>query len=136
MIAAVFGIVAVLLVQAFLSKVENKYRIGAEPVNVLVAKGYISEGTLVTEYMVEVKRIPRNFLAPGAITSVRQLMNEQGIYINATLVPILENEQITSTKLIQPGKETGMSIIIPEGYRAVSVEVTDVTGVARLIKPG
>ena len=136
LIAAVLGIVAVLLIQTFLSSVENKYKSGSEPVNVLVAKGYISEGTLVTEYMVDVKRIPRNFLAPGAITSVQQLMNEQGTYINATVVPILEGEQITSTKLVQPGKETGMSIIIPEGYRAVSIEVSDVSGVARLIKPG
>lgn len=136
LIAAVFGIIAVLLIQTFLSSVENKYKTGAEPVNVLVSKGYISEGTLVTEYMVDIKRIPRNFLAPGAITSVSQLMNEQGTFINATVVPILEGEQITSTKLVQPGKTTGMSIIIPEGYRAVSIEITDVSGVARLIKPG
>ena len=104
--------------------------------NVLVAKGYISEGTLVTEYMVDTKRIPRNFVTPGVLTSVQQLMNEQGMYVNATLVPIMENEQITSTKLVQPGKETGMAIVIPEGYRAVSVRVTDVSSVARLIKPG
>ncbi|PIX15906.1 MAG: Flp pilus assembly protein CpaB [Elusimicrobia bacterium CG_4_8_14_3_um_filter_50_9] len=136
LIAAVFGVMAVLLVQAFLSNVENKYKVGAELINVLVAKGYISEGTLVTEYMVDTKRIPRNYVQPGAVTTVRQLMNEQGMYVNATLVPILEGEQVTSTKLVQPGKETGMSIVIPEGYRAVSIAITDVTGVARLIKPG
>jgi len=136
LIAAVFGVMAVLLIQTFLSNVEKKYKVGAEPVNILVAKGYISEGTLVTEYMVDTKPFPRNFVTPGAITSVRQLMNEQGMYVNATLVPIMEGEQITSTKLVQPGKETGMSIVIPEGYRAVSVRVTDVSAVARLIKPG
>ncbi|PKM99678.1 MAG: Flp pilus assembly protein CpaB [Elusimicrobia bacterium HGW-Elusimicrobia-2] len=136
LIAAVFGVLAVLLVQAFLSSIEKKYKVGAEPVNVLVAKGYISEGTLVTEYMVDTKSFPRNFVSPGAVTSIKQLMNEQGMYINATLVPILEGEQVTSTKLVQPGKETGMSIVIPEGYRAVSIAVTDITGVARLIKPG
>ncbi|MBA3052159.1 MAG: Flp pilus assembly protein CpaB [Candidatus Omnitrophica bacterium] len=136
LIAAVFGLMAVLLVQTFLSSVEKKYKVGSEPVNVLVAKGYISEGTLITEDMVDIKRIPRNFVQPGAVTSVKQLMNEQGMYVNATLVPILEGEQVTSTKLVQPGKETGMSIVIPEGYRAVSVAVNDITGVARLIKPG
>ncbi|MBA3066536.1 Flp pilus assembly protein CpaB [bacterium] len=136
LIAAVFGVLAVLLVQVFLSNIEKKYKVGAEPVNVLIAKGYISEGTLVTEYMVDTKPFPRNFVSPGAVTSIKQLMNEQGMYINATLVPILEGEQVTSTKLVQPGKETGMSIVIPEGYRAVSIAVTDITGVARLIKPG
>ena len=136
LIAAVCGVIAVLLIQTFLSNVEKKYKVGAEPVNVLVAKGYIPEGTLLTEYMVEIRRVPRNFLSPGALTDLSQLVNEQGMYVNATLVPILEGEQITSTKLTQPGKETGLSIIIPEGHRAVSVEITDVSGVAKLIKPG
>ncbi|MCD6413058.1 MAG: Flp pilus assembly protein CpaB [Elusimicrobia bacterium] len=136
LIAAVFGIVAVLLVQAFISSVENRYKVGSEPVNVLVAKGYIPEGTLVTDYMVEVRRVPREYLSPGAVTSINQLMNEQGKFINATVVPIMEGEQITTTKLVQPGKQTGMSILIPEGYRAVSIEISDVSGVARLIKPG
>ena len=52
------------------------------------------------------------------------------------MVPINKGEQITLNKLMQPGVATGLARQISPGKRAVSMPVSDETGVGRLLKPG
>jgi len=52
------------------------------------------------------------------------------------LYPISANEAFTLSKLSGPTTAEGLSAIIDPGYRAVSVQITDVSGVAGLIQPG
>jgi pilus assembly protein CpaB len=114
------------------SGLESKYRKGAQMTEVLVARGYIAEGTLLKDYMVDVKKVPMEYKQPKSLESVAQLVNEN----YATAVPIEQGEQVVATKLLTPGKDTGLAIIVPEGKRAISVNVDAASGVAELIKPG
>ena len=53
-----------------------------------------------------------------------------------TLSPINRGEQVLQNKVIKPGPETGLSLQIAPGKRALSLPVDEVRGISRLLKPG
>ncbi len=135
-ISIVLALFAAVLLQAYLTSLEKKYRMGARPIDVLIARGYITERTLLTEHLVTSKKIPAEHVAPKALTNVNQLWDKDGLYIYSTVVPLEQGEQITTTKLITPGRVSGISVIVPDGKRAITIPIDAVTGVAELIMPG
>jgi pilus assembly protein CpaB len=52
------------------------------------------------------------------------------------ITPIGVRETITTMKLAPAGPGAGLSAVIPEGYRAMTVKVDDVVGVSGFIMPG
>lgn len=52
------------------------------------------------------------------------------------LVAMSASEPVLNSKLSAPTSVEGVSSTIETGYRAVSVQITDVSGVAGLIQPG
>ena len=52
------------------------------------------------------------------------------------ITPIGMRETITNMKLAPAGTGGGLSAVIPEGYRAMTVKVDDVVGVSGFIMPG
>lgn len=97
---------------------------------VVVAKMEIPPNTQITAEMVEQINIPSQYLQPGAIADINSVL---GIGAKENIMP---GEQITGRLVKVEGKDAGFAGIIPRDKRAVSVSVTDVTGVAGLIKPG
>jgi pilus assembly protein CpaB len=136
LIAGILALFAAILTISLVGSLERKYRESARSVEVLKAKGYIPEGTLLTQYMVEVTKVPLENKQPKALDKIEQLVNENGVNIYATLVPIEAGEQVLMTKLVTAGKDTGLAIIVPEGRRAVTISVDAASGVADLIRPG
>jgi len=134
--ALILALVAAILTIGLVGSLERKYREGAMSVDVLKAKGYIPEGTLLTQYMVEATKVPLENKQPKALDKIEQLVNENGMNIYATLVPIEAGEQVLMTKLVTAGKDTGLAIVVPEGRRAVTISVDVASGVADLIRPG
>jgi len=49
---------------------------------------------------------------------------------------VMKDEPVVSSRLAPPGTAPGLAPMIPMGYRAVSVRVNDVIGVAGFIQPG
>ena len=97
---------------------------------VVIAKMEIPPNTQITAEMVEQINIPSQYLQPGAMPDINHVL---GI---STKEPIIAGEQITSRLVKMAGKDAGFAGIIPRDKRAISVSVTDVTGVAGLINPG
>ncbi|MBI2712241.1 MAG: Flp pilus assembly protein CpaB [Bdellovibrio sp.] len=60
----------------------------------------------------------------------------KGITGSVAIVPIKKGEQMTYTKISEPSMRTGLSTQIAPGRRAVSVPVSEITGVSKLVKPG
>jgi Flp pilus assembly protein CpaB len=52
------------------------------------------------------------------------------------MVPLSTNEPLLQSKISATTSVEGVSSTIPAGYRAMSVQITDVSGVAGLIQPG
>ncbi len=97
---------------------------------VVVATKDINEMQTVQENMVELRQIPENFVQPGHIKEL------EGIVGLVALAPIDKDEQILRNKIIKPGPETGLSLQVSPGKRAVTIPVDGVRGVAKLLKPG
>ncbi|OIO76325.1 MAG: Flp pilus assembly protein CpaB [Elusimicrobia bacterium CG1_02_37_114] len=135
-IALACGIIAGILCWFYLNSLEEKYQQATKPVPVVVSKGYIPRGTLLKDKLVQIVKTPKEFVQPGALTSISDLVDEKGNPIYATTLPILSNEQITKTKLIGMYEERGLTVAIPEGKTAIAIPVDELSTFGGLIRPG
>jgi pilus assembly protein CpaB len=124
---AVFGVIT------YINSIKSSFEEGVEAVEVLVAAQNIPKEIAVEDLtpagMVEIKGIPRVYLAEGVLTS----LDEYEGYVVAA--PINEGEQITTTKFIRP-EEMGLAFIVPDGMIAVSIPFNEIIGVSNLINVG
>jgi pilus assembly protein CpaB len=134
-IAAVCGILAALCTGIYLNSLESSYRRGAQRMKVLAAKQYIDQGTVIDETMVVEQSVPKEFIQPKALLSLKDLASPDGKKMFMTLVPVEKGEQLVTTKLVILGLESGIAALIPNDKRAVTL-VLDREKVTGLIKPG
>jgi len=142
-LSLVMAALAVFFVQSYVTSVEEDARAkyGSE-VLVVVAKKDIKEMDTINETHFETKRVPKKFLEPAAIAFQHRELNEDDNKIlkdlvrNVALVPIKKGEQLTINKLTEPGVRTGLAPQIAPGRRAITIPVSENTGVGKLIKPG
>jgi pilus assembly protein CpaB len=96
---------------------------------VVIARDDIREFEIIDESKLEVVEKPADFIQPSALQDPTEIVGQ------LALAPIKKGEQILNTKLVFPDKSTGLSFQVAPGKRAVSVPVSEVQGVAKLIKP-
>ncbi|KAB8059499.1 MULTISPECIES: Flp pilus assembly protein CpaB [Janthinobacterium] len=97
---------------------------------VAVAQIDISLGARLTPDMVRMVDWPSNALPPGAINDPKLLETR------VTRTSIQHGEPIMEGKLAPPGTQGGLSAVVAEGKRAMTVRVNDVVGVAGFALPG
>ncbi|MBS1959874.1 MAG: Flp pilus assembly protein CpaB [Bdellovibrionales bacterium] len=137
--------VAVFFVMSSVSSIEDeaKKKFG-DDVTVLVAKNDIKEMDSILDGMIEPRVVPRRFVEPSAIafnTLVKEdshdyAMETKRIIGNVAIVPIKKGEQLSLNKITEPSMRTGLAPQVSPGKRAISVNVDETSGVAKLIKPG
>lgn len=127
-IAAVLSLVTAMLVYNYLAGAVNKTAQNMLPV--IIAKVDIPPKTRITADMIQISNVPAEYVQPGAVQDSKEIL---GMLVRE---PIVAGEQITNRRLFIEGKSGGFTGLIPIGKRAVTVAVTDVTGVAGFIKPG
>lgn len=123
------SLLAVLLTSSYLASQKRKLLAWSEPVTVVIARQDILENIQINEDMVQEDVVPKKFVQPGAITKLELAAGQ------VTVAPVRKGEQVTNTKLVSFGRESGLAVKIPQGKRAVSIAIDDITGVAGLIKP-
>lgn len=142
-LSVVMGVLAVVFVQSYVSSIEEaaRKRFGTE-VLVVSAKQDIKEMDTIDETMLDLKPIPKTFLEPAAVSFVKgqeedvvaaKLKEMSGV---VAIVPIKAGEQVTLNKITEPSLRTGLSPQITPGRRALTVPVTETSGVGKLVKPG
>lgn len=97
---------------------------------VAVALIDISLGTRINPEMLHMVDWPSNAIPPGAITDAKLLDTR------VTRTSIQRGEPIMESKLAPLGTQGGLSAVIAEGKRAMTVRVNDVVGVAGFALPG
>ena len=100
-----------------------------ELVPVLRATQDIPKLSILEDHMAETVNVPKKYAQPG---SLREKLEIRGKIADS---PIRKGEMITETKIVLPGRKTGLSFQIEEKKRGITIAVNDVTGVARLIRP-
>lgn len=144
-IAVVCGIAAIILLNLYLRgreveiwdkmRQEEQKALAAKPKVtmgvVLVAKRDIPAQTPIAAEDLTFKQVPVEYIQPGAAASLEQVIGQ------IASGPIGAEEQILSTKLLPPGNiGKTLSEITPEGKRAVTVAVENLSSIASLLKPG
>lgn len=123
----VFIIALVLAILAVFAAYRTLLGAGAaqKMVPVLVAAKDIPPNTVLTKDMLTIRNIPDNFAHPQSLHSIAEAQGK------TTKVQLLRDEQVLTSKILaraQPGNR--FSYHIPNKQRAVTVAVTEVTGVA------
>ena len=125
--AAAFGLVAAVAVSRYLS---NAQALTRDMRKVVVAKVDIPLGTKLVNEQLTTVQMPSDATPDGAFEDAGKLVDR------VVTVQIAAREPVTDFKLAPEGSAAGLSAVIPEGYRAMTVKVDDVVGVAGFARPG
>ena len=125
--ALIFGLLAAVSVTRYLSSAQAY----TKSLNrVAVAKVAIPLGTKIIPEQVMVVQFPPESTPDGAFESADKLTGRVAV------TNIAPREPITEARLAPEGTAGGLSAVIPEGYRAMTVKVDDVVGISGFIMPG
>jgi len=124
-VAILFGLAAVAFASRWLLT-----QPGGTNGRILVAKTDISLGQRLTPEMFKLADWPAGSMPKGAFTDPQQI---SGRVLKSNLVM---DEPVSEAKLAPAGTLGGLSALITEGKRAITVRVNDVIGVAGFALPG
>lgn len=125
--ALLFGLLAAVSVSRYLSSAQAFSR---DLNRVAVAKVAIPIGTKIVPEQVMVVQFPKESTPDGTFDSPDKLTGRVAI------TNIAAREPVTEARLAPPGTAGGLSAVIPEGYRAMTVKVDDVVGISGFVMPG
>jgi len=123
-IAAIAGLAAVFLAARWM---QNQ---GGEKGRIAVANVDIELGGRITSEMIRMVDWPEGSVPTGAFAEAAKLDGR------VVLVSIQRGEPLTEARLAPVGTKGGLSAVVPEGKRAMTVRVNDVVGVAGFALPG
>lgn len=124
-VAILFGLTAVVLASRWLLQ-----QPGAGTGHIVVAATDINLGQRLTPEMLKLAEWPADSLPKGAFTDPQKLAGR--VLKNS----VLAGEPVSEAKLAPSGTLGGLSALITEGKRAITVRVNDVIGVAGFTLPG
>jgi pilus assembly protein CpaB len=125
--AVVFGLIAAFSVSRYLSGTQAY----AKNLNsVVVARVDIQPGEKIIAEQLQSVQFPSTAMPEGTFDSMEKLVGRVAV------VQIAAREPVTDFKLAPEGSAGGLSAVIPEGYRAMTVKVDDVVGISGFVMPG
>ena len=125
--AVTFGLIAAVSVKQYLLSAQTFSRTN----DVVVAKVEIPVGSRIIAEQLTVAQFPTDVTPEGAISTI-----DDKLVGRVVVTSISPRDPITESKLAPIGAAGGLSSVIPDGYRAMTVKVDDVVGVSGFILPG
>ncbi len=125
--ALLFGLLAAVSVSRYLSSAQAYTK---NLNSVAVAKVAIPLGTKIIAEQIMMVQFPKESIPDGSFDSAEKLAGRVAV------VNIAPREPVTEARLAPVGAAAGLSAVIPEGFRAMTVKVDDVVGISGFIMPG
>ena len=98
---------------------------------IIIAKENIPAHSKVNVSMLEKKRVPVEYVHPEAVEDMSYSI---GFITNA---PIFKGEQVLRSRLVgADDTKEGLAYKVPKGYRAVAIQINEVSGVGYNLRPG
>jgi pilus assembly protein CpaB len=140
-LAGVFGLLAVFVAQAWLSRQDEQMRLRSalnqpQPTAtrmVVVASSALRFGNPLSSSNLRETPWPEGALPEGSFSSIQDMLAAGKRIV---LAPIEPNEPVLASKLTGPGQRATLSAVLHEGMKAVTVRVSDIEGVAGFVLPG
>lgn len=132
LLCAFFALMIFIILYSTLSSFEDKKEEKtpeAAGVAVIEAATDISPRTVITDDMLKASVVPESLLPAGALTDKKLIVGHKAG------VTILAGDVITRRKL-DVSAAAGFQGLIPEGMRALSFGINDISGVSGFAKPG
>ena len=126
--AVAFGLIAAVSVSRYLASAQAYTR---NLSNVVVAKVEIPVGTRIVAEQLSVVQFPKTVAPDGTFPAI-----DERLLGRVAVSRISPREPVTESRLAPVGSAGGLSSVIPDGYRAMTVKVDDVVGVSGFIMPG
>ena len=131
----IFALIAALcagaLLYFYLGNLEAQKEVKVEYDSIVVAAVDIPAFTPITGDMVTFRQVPLGYAHPLAARTIEEVV---GL---VTESEIIAGEEMLPSKLKQFGEtDSGLSYVLPEGMRAVTVAVDEVSGVAGFLQRG
>lgn len=128
LIAIILALFTTFLVYIYIQKSTVKPEV-VEYINVYVAAKTLPAKHKITNQDIKQAKVTREYL------NSRAILNKSDIVGKRLKDSVIEGEQILSERLVEEGKGT-LSFSIPEGMRAVSINVNEQIAVSNLLRPG
>lgn len=135
-VALLFGAVTAALFYAVTARGGSSTttsKAAAGDTQVVVAKAPIKQRTTITAAMLELKSISTSAVIGGAYTSLNDAAGK------VTKYPIEANQQVVASAVVdvsKPAADAALSLVVPAGKRAMSVQASQVFAAGGLILPG
>jgi pilus assembly protein CpaB len=110
--------------QVATSKVEGEF------VDVVVANRDLEPGHMIGAEDVSTMKWPAGSVTKAVFTDNKAVVGR------AVLTPVVKGQTMFDGLLAAPGSEGGLTALVPDGMRAVSVEITESSGVGWMLVPG
>jgi pilus assembly protein CpaB len=144
MLGLLLGIISAALIVVYLGQGKDDGgtntggQVSGETMGIVVANQDIPAGTKITAEMLSVTQLPLSVVLTGAFEETTPVIDK------VTSVPIIAGEQVLPAKISDTGVELDafesgdlpLSVVVPAGKRAFSVQVSEVSAAGGLIKPG
>jgi pilus assembly protein CpaB len=133
-VALILGLLAVFFANTYLSGRERQIAKSSEGmVRVAVASMPLAYGADITPDKVKFVPYPAASLPPGIYKSMAELlpMGKRRV----ALRPIQVNQPLLAADLSGEGQNASIAALLPDGMRAATVRINDISGVAGFVKP-
>ena len=124
-LSVLLGIAAVMLAARWMGQ-----QAASDKTTVLVASRDMDLGQAITPTMVQSVPWPTGAVPAGAFDDPKKL---EGRVVR---ISIFKGEPVLAPKLAPEGTKAGLDSVIKAGYRAITVKVNEVVGVAGFLAPG
>jgi len=131
-VAILFGLFAVYLANTFLLA-SSQSRDAGGTTRVAVAGVPLEYGVAVTADKIRFAEFPNSSIPRGSFRSLAELLPNGQKRIALTAIAV--NEPILASKVTGAGQNASIAALLPDGMRAASVRINDVSGVAGFIQP-
>jgi pilus assembly protein CpaB len=134
LIGLMLAVVAVVGVNRMLGRqpeVQASFKISS----IVVAKQNLAFGTELAKTELTVREWPADSLPQGSFATLDDLLGD-GKEPRVVLKPIVQGEPVLMSKISGFGEKATMSTVLPQGKRAFSIRVNDISGVGGFLVPG
>jgi pilus assembly protein CpaB len=133
-VAIILGLLAVFLANTYLTGRERQLANSPEGMTrIAVASIPLNYGDEITPDKVKFVGYPSNALPPGTYNTVATLLPEGKARV--ALRPIQVNQPLLAADMSGEGQNASIAALLPDGMRATTVRINDVSGVAGFIRP-
>jgi pilus assembly protein CpaB len=124
------GIAALMTLGYLKNQKGNVIEAKVDTASVVVAQETIPRGQFVKPEQVKVVEWPSATAPEAAFSSVDQVVGK------LARTAIYRNDALTQEKVLDNRRPSVLSMLIPDGRRAISIKVNEVTGISGFVAPG